>query len=256
MGKKKKKKPAEDGPPGAPEWVVTFTDMISLLVTFFVLLMTFSSLENHDLQKVEAWLSGEMGILENRGMVLAPSPEDDYVAAQDLVRGAIQPHERPADKLVEDVTELGRKKTEEDIEMSFENVADGVIIEFDDEDCFEAGSVQISPSLAESLGELGKVLENYPHLVVVEGFTDSRFSPSSRFPTAESISFARASAATNVMLNGCGLPTEQVQIVGRGTDDPRAPDETADGRRRNRRVRVRVISLSKLRASHLEAQNG
>jgi len=179
-----KKKPEDSGPPGAPEWVVTFTDMISLLVTFFVLLMTFSSLEQHDLLKVESWLSGDTGILENRGMVQPPVPQDDYLAATDIRRGALRPHTRPSDKLAENLAEMGQKKTEEDIEMSFENVADGVVIQFGDEDCFEPDSVRIPPALRKGLGDLGRILENYPHLVVVEGFTDSHHSPTWRYPTA------------------------------------------------------------------------
>ena len=254
MAKNKKQRPADEGPPGAPEWVVTFTDMISLLVTFFVLLMTFSSLEQHDLLKVESWLSGDTGLLENRGMVMLPALQDDYLAARDIRRGALQPHTRPADKLAENLAEMGQKKTEEDIEMSFENVADGVVIQFGDEDCFEPGSVRVPAALCKGLGDIGRVLENYPHLVVVEGFTDSHFSPTSRYPTAESISFARASAAADIMLRGSKLPAERLQIVGRGADDPRRDNETAEGRRWNRRVQIRVVSLSELRASYLEAR--
>ena len=56
MGKKKQR-PADDGPE-VPEWIVTFSDMISLLVTFFVLIMTFSSLEEDDVIKVKGAMMG------------------------------------------------------------------------------------------------------------------------------------------------------------------------------------------------------
>ena len=67
MAKKKKKRPEDPGPKGAPEWVVTFTDMISLLVTFFVLLMTFSSIEDYDRLRVDGFLTGTRGNIKQIG---------------------------------------------------------------------------------------------------------------------------------------------------------------------------------------------
>ena len=81
MARARKKRRHEDpGPPGAPEWVVTFTDMISLLVTFFVLLMTFSSLDAFDALKIDAWLDGNKGIHATRGWVMPDLPSSDVIA--------------------------------------------------------------------------------------------------------------------------------------------------------------------------------
>ena len=106
MGSKKKKKsPPPAGPKGAPEWVVTFTDMVSLLVTFFVLMMTFSSLREDELLKMPSWMQKLAGFHEVKGNS-AVSPELDQLTAMDLVRGKPQPHSRPADQLDEDVVEM------------------------------------------------------------------------------------------------------------------------------------------------------
>ncbi|MEM7518826.1 MAG: flagellar motor protein MotB, partial [Planctomycetota bacterium] len=57
--------PEEEAPAGAPDWIVTFTDLVSLLVAFFVLLMTFSSLDNSDAFKLRGNLLGTRGTLED-----------------------------------------------------------------------------------------------------------------------------------------------------------------------------------------------
>lgn len=249
---KKKQVAVDEGPKGAPDWVVTFTDMISLLVTFFVLLMTFSSMEEYDYLKVEAWLSGQKGIMENRGAVAVSTPDEDYLAATDLQRGAVQPHVRPPDKLHENLEEMGQRVTEQHLEMAFDQIADGLVIEFGREEGFDRGSTTLSDTLQKSLREIGRVLEHYPHLLVVEGFTDSGFTGTSRHPTPDALSFARAAAAADHLVQTSGMPPERVQIAGRGAAGPRASNADPEGRLMNRRVQIRVLSLSKLRASYLE----
>ena len=251
MGRKQVRTVADEGPPGAPEWVVTFTDMISLLVTFFVLLMTFSSLNHHDLLRVDSFLWGGIGVAEDRGS--APTaPEKDLIAATDLVRGAQLPHVRPPEELEESLVEMGQRATSQHLEVDFERMPDGLLIEFGREASFAPGSAELPAGLRAALAEIGRVLEHYPHLVVVEGFTDGRSTPSPRFPTAEALSFARAEAAAQALLEESGMVPELLQVAGRGAAAPRGDEGTARGRELDRRVQLRVLSLSRSLAQHYE----
>ena len=254
MGRKKKKDDGPSGPPGAPEWVVTFTDMISLLVTFFVLLMTFSSLDAYSALKIDSWLSGNRGVHKSSGFSLAEVGKEDQIAASSIERGAHQPHTRPPEELPEAIEEMGQKATEEHRELDLNNVRDGVVIEFGEDESFGVGSTEVNASLRKSLAEIGSVLEHYPHLIVVEGFTDSGFRPSQRFPDPESISVARAQSAADILVGASGLSPELVQITGHGDRFPRADNVSPSGRQLNRRVQVRILSLSKVRANHLATQ--
>ncbi|MEW6073123.1 MAG: flagellar motor protein MotB [Planctomycetota bacterium] len=240
-------------PAGAPEWIVTFTDMISLLVTFFVLLMTFSSVDEHDYLRVEAWLTGNVGILPNRGMHAVEAPEDDVIAATDIQRGGMQPHDRPTEDLHTQLAEIGQRKRAGDLELRFTDVQDGLVIEFGPAESFAAGSAVPPPSLVQSLGEIGRTLEAYPHLVVVEGFPDPDPAPSGRYPTPETLAFARASRAADAMLQASRLPIERVQIVGQGLPGAEGDESAAGGAWLARCVRIRVLALSKVRASFLES---
>ncbi len=251
MGKKKKKAPPA-APLGAPEWVVTFTDMISLLVTFFVLLMTFSSLEASELVKVDSWLDRSPGVHKSKSSSLPTPPQDDMISETDYKRGALNPHSRPSEELAENLAEMGQKKSDDQLELDLTNVADGIVIEFGADESFDPGSTRVSERLRESLAEIGRVLEHYAHMIVVEGFTDDAFVPSREYASATSLSFARADAASRVLLAESGLRPELVQVAGLGSN-PRADDKSLEGRRLNRRVQIRILSLSRARANYLEA---
>lgn len=250
MGKKKKKQDAPSGPKGAPEWVVTFTDMVSLLVTFFVLMMTFSSLREDELLKLPTWLQKFAGFATVTGNS-AVSPEFDQVTAMDLERGKPQPHTRPADELAEDVAEMGNEASEEDQALDLNDVTDGLLIEFGPDECFDPGSTDLPAKLVDSLERVGEVLRHYPHMVVVEGFTDDAFRKSSQFDSAEELSFGRALSAVSV-LERAGVNPLQLQVAGQGPRDARATNATPEGRRLNRRIHVRVLALSTSRAAALE----
>jgi len=255
MGRKKKKeKEGPSGPPGAPEWVVTFTDMISLLVTFFVLLMTFSSLETYDVLKVDSWLEGDKGVVDSKKDSVPLATEDELLTERDLRRGAQAPHSRPTEELHENLEEMGQKLTEEHLELNFSNIADGLVIEFDEKASFRPSSADVVPELEKSLTELGEVLRHYPHLVVIEGYTDDAFRSSPRYSSPESLSFARAEASARVLLAKSGMNPALLQVAGHGAKDPRADNVSAGGRRLNRRVQLRVLALSKMRAGYLLAQ--
>ena len=150
---------------------------------------------------------------------------------------------------------MGQKANEEDVELDFNRVKDGIVIEFGPEASFEPGSHEVSAELTERLTDVGRVLENYPHMVVVEGFTDGSFQPTPRMPDAEAMSVARASAAAEVLLSTTSMNPDLVQLSGHGATRPRADDVSVSGRRLNRRVQVRVLALSKVRASYLESKS-
>ena len=251
MGRKKKGKKAASGPKGAPEWVVTFTDMISLLVTFFVLLMTFSSMEEYDMVKIDAWLFGKRGVLDSRGSAMAESPESDLVSESDLERGSSQPHVRPSEALEENLVEMGQKKSDAHQELSFDEMPDGLVLEFGEAEAFAPGSAQINGALAKALGEIGRVLEHYRHMIVFEGFTDESFQPNARYRSAEALAFARAQNAAQFMLANSNVVPERLQIAGLGAQDPRGSSDTALERTKNRRVQVRILSISSARAIQL-----
>ena len=245
---------------GAPDWIVTFADMISLLVTFFILLMTFSTMETYDAFQTTGNLFGSAGVLRNdTGDTMTEPPDVDVMAAMDAMRGAAVPHSRPAEDLLDDLSLQAARPDEEHAEVDLTSVADGILIRYDERGSFQPGSAELPPYLEVALRELSTVVEHYPHMVVVEGHTDDTFTPTSRFPDAEAVSLARAEAAAELLIATSELDPLQVQIAGYGKDRPREDNDSPEGRRLNRRIEIRILSLSEARAlklQHEEASDG
>jgi chemotaxis protein MotB len=250
-----KREQEDEPPPGAPDWVVTFSDMISLLVTFFVMLLSFSTdskLDNFPIPGL--MLGGRKGAIESKDSPSAVAPpEHDIIAAADGRRGAQIPHARPESELTENLAEMGQKKTDDRQEVDFRRAIDGLLVGFDASASFAPGSAAVSPGLRESLIQLAGVLQHYQHMIVVEGFTDSKFEPTPTYPTAQDLSAARAAAAAKVLVENSDLPAEVIQVAGLGTTRARGDESRAAGRALNRRVEVRILGLSTARAAALEA---
>ncbi|MCY3002057.1 MAG: flagellar motor protein MotB [Planctomycetota bacterium] len=245
----------EDPQQGAPEWIVTFSDMISLLVTFFVMLMSFSTMEENEAAVIRgAFGQNTGGILESSGGNAAASPEHDRLVATHPLRGAERPHARPAEELADNIDEMGQAMTAEHVELDLTAVQDGLLIQFGDECGFAPGSDEPNEKLRRSLRELGEVLSHYSHLVVIEGHTDDHVAPTPNNPDETALSLSRAVASAKILMEGRDMSRDVVQISGLGSSRPLAPNDTAVGRAKNRRVDVRILALSKARAAALQAE--
>ena len=124
MGKKK----AEEKPAGAPDWIVTFSDMISLLVTFFVMLMSFSTMEEkEELLISQAFSNNTQGHVQNvKGHSAVEPPREDRMHAIHPMRGGLKPHARPPEELYENLDEMGQKATKEHLQLDFSESVDGL----------------------------------------------------------------------------------------------------------------------------------
>lgn len=245
----------DDDPQGAPDWIVTFTDLVSLLVAFFVLLMTFSSLDNWDSFVVRGDLLGTTGIIKTQsGPTVIDPLEDDLMQAMDALRGAEHPHSRPTEKLPESLAEMGQKLTEEHNEVDLKQVKDGLVILFGPAESFGPGSDRVNRSLEKSLRELGRTLEHYSHMITIEGHTSSEFRATPDHPTAVALGFARAEAAANVILVSSNLSPKMVQLASHGDRQPLNENATPSERQLNRRIEIRILSLSKARTAAIEKE--
>jgi chemotaxis protein MotB len=245
----------DPGVEGAPEWITTFVDMISLLVTFFILLFTFSSIEEYETFTFPENILGTRGIIESDGGSAAVDPpEHDLMAAIDIARGATVPHSRPSEELSENLEEMGQKLTDSHIKFDPKRVKDGLVIRFGDTASFRPGSVEVNAVLRKALGELARTMQHYPHLLVVEGFTDSEFKASRDYKTPEALACARASAAAQVMLAESELSPKLLQIAGLGMQRPLNGNNSPTQRTANRRVEIRIVAMDEARANAVDRE--
>jgi chemotaxis protein MotB len=226
MGRKKHVEEA-----GAGEgWLVSYCDMISLLVTFFLMMMTFSTSSKGDIKTTGVGLlKGRGGIFPNLSGSEPPQAIDPTVL----------------EKMSKDLDSL-RQSGGSKNQLGLNPMLDGLAIEFDSECSFAPGSSEPNEKLRGNLEELGKKLGRYDQLIVVEGHADDAELDGS---DAERLSGQRALAAAKILLSvGSAIARDQIQVAAQGSKRPRATDGSALGRRMNRRVEVRVLAVTRNKA--------
>ena len=249
----KKEREPDPEPPGAPEWVVTFTDMISLLVTFFVLLMTFSSMQEYDLLRFQSLIQGNRGVLKSvHGPRVIENPPVDVIADTHPVDGALEPHSRPAEELPPERADQGTKERDDTVQVDLNQIGDGLLVTWGSDAAYAPGSLEPNQVLRDALAEVGEVLRNYPHVIVVEAHTASDWGPSRGYTDAEDFTLARARRAAEILTELGGISPERMQLAGYGATRARALNDTAGGRRTNRRIELRVLSVPRSREERLE----
>jgi len=254
LGEKVKIRTVEEGIDGAPPWIATFVDMISLLVTFFILLFSFSSIKEFETFASPKNLIGGRGTLPTDGNSMS-APNEDLMLGMDISRGSRVRHARPVDQLSENLEEMGQRMTSAHQQIDLRTTGDGLRVEFDADATFAPGSDVAPLELERALKELATTVRHYPLVVLVEGHTDGSFRPSKRYSDALAMSIGRARAAAEILTRAGGLDPALVQVSGLAHDSPRQVEkDNALARRANRRVSVRLVALGRERAKvHEEA---
>ena len=239
-------KEVEDGLDGAPMWITTFVDMVSLLVTFFILLYTFSSIRPYEAFTYPKNILSTSGVFRGSANDTMIAPQEDLMLAMDIHRGSRLRHTRPVQHLRQNMEEMGQALEDDQIEVEIQKAKDGLRITFGPGCSFEPGGTTPSAALRKSLNELAELTPLYPVQLVIEGHTDDRFLATRRHRNADELSLARAQAAADVLADEGGYPKDLIALEAHGSSNPRAEGaQTARERTLNRRVELRLVSISR-----------
>lgn len=225
MSKKKKKK-------GAPHYMTTYGDMMTLLLCFFVLLYTFSTLDTLRFEMVLTALKAQMGVLEG-GRTLT---EDDYVESglegRDLARDLEDVYYQIADFLEE-------KDLEREIHL--EPTERGLIIRFTGRSLFDLGRAVLRPDALEVLQHITEQIQDIPNYILAEGHTDDWPISTEEFPSNWELSTARATTVIRYFIEEKGLEPHRFQAAGYSEYHPIRPNDTPENRAVNRRVDLVIL---------------
>jgi len=105
---------------------------------------------------------------------------------------------------------------------------------------FKSGDASINAAAVPVLRSIADILKPFPNPIHVEGHTDNRPIRTSSFPSNWELSAARAATVVHLFMNQ-GVDPQRLKIIGLGEEHPIASNETPDGRNANRRVRVVVL---------------
>ncbi len=225
---------------GAPRWVVTFGDLMSLLLCFFVLLLSFSEMDRQKYKQVAGSLEKAFGV--QRKVRVMEIPKGMKIIARDFDQEIIETRIREdLGKEIDDMlsTELEEYKDQ----ISMEANENEVVIRLMGESTFESGKVEIREKLKPLLMRVAKILEKDGADIIVAGHTDNVPIHSGPYKTNLRLSIARAAAVAEYILGHSKIDAKRISTMGFGEYRPIESNLSARGREKNRRVEIILSNL-------------
>lgn len=260
---------------GAPTWIVTFADLMSLLLTFFVLLLSFSVMEIDKFKKIagamhDAFglqsmdrksgvieLDGSAAATANKYVVPIPIPEadarkeiipdeSDVEDGQDTPVQAVPVVDKPADKAkrtYNDLQTVMAKEIASDV-MDIIRAGNVTVVRFPDEVSFPSGSSDMKPEFLPILSKFLTVLQNSEGQIIVSGHTDDIPIATDRYRSNWSLSSSRAISVVQYILDHTNISSARITVQGFADSRPLVPNDSAENRAKNRRVEVTIQSVT------------
>ena len=226
-------------PKGAPMWVTTFGDLMSLLLCFFVLLLSFSEMDRQKYKQVAGSMEKAFGIQRKNNVSESPR-QGLQMIARDFDQEAIATRVKQfiGRELEENFDELyGRIQNDIEIEAGKNEVT----IRLMGESTFDSGKAEIRPELEPMLLRIGEILVSQAAGdIIIAGHTDNVPVRGGPFQSNLKLSIARAAAVAEFLLHHTAIDPKRISTMGFGEYRPIADNSTAAGRRKNRRVEIIV----------------
>lgn len=270
----------EDAPPaGAPAWMATFSDLMNLLLCFFVMLFAMSTIEEDKLAAFVAAMNNTFNIFDGGstaigdGMLISNGVSqlnelDRYINStgktsdsdrdseefkefdlsevspeqieQFLEEGRLQANEELAEAVEE---ALAENRMGDEVDVSF--TAQYVQLSMSGALLFDSGRAELKKDAEQVLTKLGTILEYYGNgIIEIEGHTDNVPMTSGRYADNEELSSARALAVFYFLRENTFLDPVNLKHAGMGERVPVADNSTPEGRALNRRVEIKIYNPS------------
>jgi chemotaxis protein MotB len=263
---------------GSPAWLATFADLMSLLMCFFVLLLSFAEIDAIRFKKMAESLKDAFGvqreipaneIVKGTSVIKQefspgkpdPTPlqelrqqttdrEREYL---DLEEQHAQPQEQlnletakaavmaQIEKEMEEQSDQLRKMLDEEIAqglLEVETENTKIIIRIQEKGSFPSGRANLNPEFFAVISKITNVIANTPGRIIVAGHTDDVPIATQRFRSNWELSSARAVTVVHAMLTNSKMNAERILIEGHADASPLVPNDTNINRAKNRRVEL------------------
>lgn len=260
------RKKSEDAPIKTDAWMATFSDLMNLLLCFFVLLFASSTVDAEKFQLIIASFSSNYNVLDSGGegiddgrLIASGASQlvelNEYYASIGLSENGEEPEQ------IKDALDILEQMQMQESEQMGEYIQDKI----DDKGLSDAVEVQVtqhyvclnmkgalmfasaSAELTDEartvLTEVSDILKHYEsNLIEIEGHTDNIPINSGIFTSNNVLSDYRALAVFDFLVDENGVSPEKLKHSGRGEYVPVASNDTAEGRAQNRRVEIKIYN--------------
>lgn len=241
---------------GAPKWMVTYSDMVTLILVFFILLFSMSQI---DLVKFEAISES----FKNR-MIFdfypSPVPMENPTENTSHMESGKMTNEFKTPTLLDDINDRDEDEDSQDSlsslmedvehyleENNLESVITakrterGVILVLQEKILFDSAEADILDSGKPFLSKVGTLLAKIPNAVKVEGHTDNRPISNYRYPSNWELSGARASSVIRYLIEENDFDETRFSAVGYGDTRPAVDNNSVINWGKNRRVEIVIL---------------
>ena len=276
---------------GTPAWMATFADLMSLLMCFFVLLLSFSEMDVEKFKQIAGSMAFAFGVQNE--YTLDDIPKGTSIIAQEFSPGEttetpVETIQQVAEQTLEQSLRVGEGQLEESEveELLQEKVAsllaeteadaeklkdmlqdevqtgkvdvesDGrtITVRIREQGSFPSGSATLSAEFLPVMGRIRDALTEIPGTVSIEGHTDDVPLRGGRYESNWALSSSRALSVTHELLRDGKLDDDRMMVVGFADTRPFTSNDTVDGRASNRRVEIVIRQgLEDAEESDLEA---
>lgn len=226
-----KKCPKCDCSGGAPAWMVTFSDLVTLLLTFFVLLLSMANMEEVKFSEASASIRSAFGAHS----LPAPSEFSIPIIPSPPISQFAPIQNEMASKIYKRIqSQLKSDAIPEDIEL-IKKGDDTIILRVNESILFQKGTATVSPTAYPILRNLADIIRPLPMRLRIEGHTDN--TPVSKRKISNwNLSVDRAVAVMRFFKKSDLLPLDRMSAIGYGPDRPIVPNTSAENMQKNRRV--------------------
>lgn len=221
-------------------WLITYSDLITLLLIFFIVLYTLSKVDAAKYQAIASSLSKSMGgsqsIMESGGPSMVPGADQSKEDTADLNQLEQQNLEKIKKQIQEYVDSHGLSGK---VTVTLEER--GVVVSFQDVVLFPLGVADLSPSARVIINKIGAILHQTNNYIRVEGHTDNLPIRTSQFPSNWELSLERSASVVHQLIEHSEIPPGRLSATGYGEYRPRLPNDTEANRQKNRRVDIIVL---------------
>lgn len=248
---------------GAPSWMVTFADMMSLLLALFVLMLSFSVMDAQRYKQIAGAMREAFGLQQNKRLAgiieLDGNPVRDHL--RDVRPGPVVVITLPPVRQQPDIAERDVPPVSEPIRPKHPMLSklkqqlagevtgallsigerDGrIVVSFPDSVAFPSGSATLSASFLPVLDKLSLTLEKTEGEILIAGHTDSTPITTERFRSNWDLSTARAVSVVHYWLDNSMLPASRLTAKGHADSRPVITNDTPENRAANRRVEISI----------------
>ncbi|WP_207263588.1 flagellar motor protein MotB [Desulfovibrio sp. Huiquan2017] len=215
---------------GIPAWMATFSDMVTLLLCFFVLLLSFTNQDVTNFRKLMGSIQEALGVqYEDKTAMSVPYADTTFKERQSV---------RDNRQIVELGVILKKAIRAKDLTHMAKVSSDksGVMLRLSNQVLFDKGSVELTAEAKQALQIVIESMQKTNFNMVIRGHTDGEVPESAQYGSNWSLSAARAARCLRYILEHSAIPATRMKAVGYGGSKPLLPSTSEENRHVNRRV--------------------